>query len=326
MRDAVTVPVNQFSNSVKITMGSKRNSLFSDWLAGRFMRSPSLFAIVLLTMRYLFMSSSRRQFLGITARTAGKVAATGLISVPVLASMSHKADALGWMGWSEGSHHPGSGGGGGGGNCFLRGTLIQTPDGETPIEELKVGTIVDTLRGPMPIKWIGRRKFEKTSTSWHWSVAPIRIKRFALSDQYPRRDLILSPHHSLFIDGLLIPVQWLVNGSTITFADTDGREAIEYFHIEMETHEVIFAEGTPAETLFVECGREQFGNFVEYEKLYGLGAEPSMEPFAPRIEYDGPTGDLSRLLRSVVSPVVDVRDPIQKARARIAARNELVLS
>jgi Hint domain-containing protein len=74
--------------------------------------------------------------------------------------------------------------------------------------------------------------------------------------QYPRRDLVLSPHHSLFVDGFLIPVQWLVNGSTITFADTDNCEAIEYFHIEMENHEVVFAEGTPAETLLVEYGRE----------------------------------------------------------------------
>jgi Hint domain-containing protein len=273
------------------------------------------------------MSSSRRQFLGISARTAGKVAATGLVSLPVLASMSKKANALGWMGWSEGSHHPGPNGGGGGrGHCFLRGTLIQTPDGEIPIEQLKVGTVVDTLRGPMPVKWIGRQKFEKTTTSWHWSIAPIRIKRFALSDQYPRRDLILSPHHSLFIDGLLMPVQWLVNGSTITFADTDNREAIEYFHIEMETHEVVFAEGAPAETLLVECGREQFGNFIEYEKLYGANGERVMLPFAPRIEYDGPAGDLSRILRSVVRPIVDIRDPVQKARARIAARSELILS
>ena len=270
------------------------------------------------------MNSSRRQFLGISARTAGKVAATGLVSLPVLASMSAKANALGWTGWRDGPTGPNHGGGSG--NCFLRGTLIQTSDGEFPIEELKIGTLVDTLRGPMPVKWIGRQRFEKTTAAWHWSVAPIRLARFALSDQYPRRDLILSPHHSLFIDGVLIPVQWLLNGSTVTFAEMDDCEAIEYFHIELETHEVIFAEGAPAETLLVECGREHFGNFVEYEKLYGSDNEPAMRPFAPRIEYQGLGGDLSRLLRSAVFPVVDIRDPIQKARARIAARIELIPS
>jgi hypothetical protein len=270
-------------------------------------------------------NSSRRQFLGISARTAGKVAATGLVSLPLLSSMSKKADALGWGGWK---HDPTPGGphGGGSGKCFLRGTLIQTPGGEIPVEELKIGALVDTLRGPQPIKWIGRQRFEKASPSWHWSVAPIRVAQFALSDEYPRRDLFLSPHHSLFIDGLLIPVEWLVNGKSITLADMDDLEAIDYFHIELETHEVVFAEGTPAETLLVDNDREHFGNFVQYEQLYGIGNERAMKPFAPRLEYQGPGGELNRLLRSALFPVIDVRDPILKARARIAARGALVLS
>jgi hypothetical protein len=275
------------------------------------------------------MNSSRRRFLSISATTAGKVAATGLVSLPVLASMTKKADAMGpWFGgFSPPGHDNPPGGGGGRGNCFLRGTLIQTSKGEVAIEELKVGDLIDTLRGPMPVKWIGRQRFAKTTAEWHWSVAPIRVARFALSDEYPRRDLVLSPHHSLFIDGLLIPVQWLVNGKTITLADMNDRSAFEYFHIEMETHEVVFAEGAPAETLLLEeCGREHFANFVEYEKLYGVDDGRVMQPFAPRIEYDGVGGDFRRLLRSAVSPIVDVRDPIQKARARIAARSELVLS
>ena len=250
--------------------------------------------------------SSRRQFLGISARTAGKVAATGLVSLPMLSSMSKKADALGWGGWHDDPHAP-NGGGGGSGKCFLRGTLIQTTDGEIPVEELTIGALVDTLRGPQPIKWIGRQRFEKASS-------------------YPRRDLFLSPHHSLFIDGLLIPVEWLVNGKTITLAEMDDCEAIDYFHIELETHEVVFAEGTPAETLLVDNDREHFGNFVQYEQLYGDGNQDAMRPFAPRLEYQGPGGELNRLLRSAVSPVIDVRDPIQKARARIAARSELVRS
>jgi Hint domain-containing protein len=273
------------------------------------------------------MSSSRRQFLSISAATAGKVAATGLVSLPVLASMTKKADAMGpWFDdFSPPGHNP-PGGGGGRGNCFLRGTLVQTPKGEVAIEELKVGDLVDTLRGPKPVKWIGRQRFEKTTAEWHLSVAPIRVARFALSDEYPRRDLILSPHHSLLIDGLLLPVQWLVNGKTITLADMNDRGAFEYFHIEMETHEVVFAEGAPAETLLVDCGREHFANFVEYEKLYGADDGKVMQPFAPRIEYDGVAGDLTRLLRSAVSPIVDVRDPIQKARALITSRSELIVS
>jgi hypothetical protein len=155
-------------------------------------------------------------------------------------------------------------------------------------------------------------------------MAPIRVVRFALSDQCPSRDLYLSAKHSLFIDGFLIPVEWLVNGRSIALATMDERDVIDYFHIELETHEVIFAEGAPAETLLVAGNHEHFANFVEYERLYGADERPAMKPFAPILEYSGVGGELGRLLQLAVSPVIDVRDPILKARKRIAARAERV--
>ena len=209
---------------------------------------------------------------------------------------------------------------GGGGNCFVRGTRIRTPEGEIAIEDLTIGSLVETLNGPLPIKWIGRQTFRKNGASWHWSVAPIRVARFALSDQYPRRDLYLSPRHSLFIDGCLIPVQWLVNGKSIVLDTLDGNDVIDYFHIELKTHEVVFAEGAPAETLLITDDREHFSNFVEYERRYGAEVRPAMKPFAPVLEYRGARGELERLLRLAVSPLLDIRDPIQRARAGIAAR------
>ena len=226
---------------------------------------------------------------------------------------------MGWGGWGDPDPH---GPGGGHGQCFLRGTLIQTSEGEVAVEDLTIGALVETLNGPLAVKWIGRQSFKKDSAAWHWSVAPIRVARFALSDEYPRRDLYLSPHHSLFIDGFLIPVGWLANGRSIALDTLNDREAIDYFHIELETHEVVFAEGAPAETLLITSDREHFANFVEYERLYGTEARPAMKPFAPVLEYEGARGELDRLLRLAISPVVD--DPIQKARARIARRAELV--
>jgi len=254
--------------------------------------------------------SSRRRFLEISAGLAGRVAATGVVSLPILASASRRARA-------KHDKDPSSG------HCFLRGTRIRTPGGEVPIEDITIGAIVETLNGPLPIKWIGHRRFRKDSRSWHWSVAPIRVARFALSDQYPRRELYLSPKHSLFIDGFLIPVEWLVNGRSITLAETDHCEVVDYFHIELETHEVVFAEGAPAETLLVTSDREHFANFVEYERLYGAGERRAMKPFAPILNYRGARGELERLLRLAVSPVIDIRDPSQRAQDRIAARAEV---
>jgi hypothetical protein len=261
-------------------------------------------------------SSARRHFLGISAAVAGRIAAVGAASLPILASTSKRAKADNES--EEGAEHEHQH------NCFLRGTRILTPHGEAPIEELTIGSLVETLNGPLTVKWIGRRTFKKSASRWPSSVAPILVARFALDDQYPSRDLYLSPKHCLFVDGVLIPVDRLVNGRSVAAADMDDREVIEYFHIELEAHEVIFAEGAPAETLLVTTGREGFANFVEYERIYGKEERPAMKPFAPVLDYLGGRAELEGLLRLALSPMVDVRDPIQRARDRIAARAELV--
>jgi Hint domain len=107
----------------------------------------------------------------------------------------------------------------------------------------------------------------------------------------------------------------------------EGVEEIEYFHIELETHEVIFAEGVAAETLlvmkereaFADLIREEFDNFAERKQLYGNDAL-AMTPCAPRVCYNGRRSELKALLRRAVSPIVDMRDPIQLVHDRIAAR------
>jgi len=258
-------------------------------------------------------NSSRRRFLEISAGLAGRIAASGAISLPILASISKKAVA---QSSTAAKLHPHP-------HCFLRGTRILTASGEIPVEDLTIGELVETLGGPLPIKWIGRQRFRKDSPSWHWSVAPIRVARSALGDQNPHRDLYLSPNHSLFIDDYLIPVEWLVNGRSITLATMDDCEVIDYFHIELETHQVVFAEGAPAETLLVTRDRESFVNFVDYERLYGVDKRPPMKPFASIIKYKGSRGEVERLLRLAISPVVDIRDASQRARDRIAVRAEL---
>jgi hypothetical protein len=115
-----------------------------------------------------------------------------------------------------------------------------------------------------------------------------------------------------------------VNGRSIVQTDSDDNHVIDYFHIELQTHEVVFAEGAPAETLLVTSGREHFANFAEYERRYGVESGPTMKPFAPVLEYRGVRGEVEQLLRLAVSPVLDIRDPIQRARARIAARADTV--
>jgi hypothetical protein len=205
--------------------------------------------------------------------------------------------------------------------CFLRGTRVLTPKGETGVEDLKIGDLVETLRGyPLPIKWIGRQVFKKASERWHESILPVRISRGAFADGSPHTDLYLSPGHRLYLDSVLIEARLLINGRSIVQAMPDGRDQIEYFHIELEQHEVIFAEGAAAETFQVINGREHFDNFIEYERLYGVDNRAAMSPYAPVVGYNGRRSALKGRLRRAVSAFVDMRDPVQVAYDRIVAR------
>jgi Hint domain len=207
------------------------------------------------------------------------------------------------------------------GSCMLRGTRVLTSRGAERIENLSIGDRVVTLRGEKPIKWIGRQHFTQgLSARWPDSVHPIRVSRSALADNVPHSDLYLSPMHAVLIDDVLIEVKDLVNGTSIAHAVPQGMRDIEYFHIELETHEVILAEGAPIETLLNTYGRESFSNFIEYERLYGKETGPTMVPYAPVLAYHSARSHLKALLRLGVSQVVDVRDPIQVAYDRLAAR------
>jgi hypothetical protein len=205
--------------------------------------------------------------------------------------------------------------------CFLRGTRIRTPQGETGVEDLRIGDLVETLRGhPLPIKWVGRQVFKKTSERWHKSVLPVRVSRSAIDDGIPHADLYLSPAHRLYLDSVLIAAESLINGNSIVQAMPDGRHAIEYFNIEFEQHEVIFAEGAAAETYQGSSNREFFDNFIEYERLYGRDRRAAVLPYAPVIEYNDRRDELKRLIRRAVSPLFDIRDPLQVTYDRIVAR------
>ena len=206
-------------------------------------------------------------------------------------------------------------------NCFLRGALILTVRGEIPVEDLAIGELVVTTNGALPIKWVGRTPLRRSATaSWPAHAMPIRVARHALNDQTPRRDLYLSQGHSLFIDGRLIPVKHLVNERSIALDyDAQKSEIIEYFSIELDSHQVVFAEGTAAETFRYSGGQIPWDNLGDYRALYGH--EHNLMPsFASLCRYSGGRAEVGALLRLAASPFVDLRDPIQHAYAGIAAR------
>jgi hypothetical protein len=208
-------------------------------------------------------------------------------------------------------------------NCFLSGTRIATPDREVAIDELRIGDLVMTVsRKPKPIKWIGRNHYTREpSEAWDRKLAPVKVARFALDGRTPHTDLYLSRSHALYLYGLLVHAEDLVNGRSIIAGQHASALTLDYFHIELEEHDVVLAEGAAAETY---AGENHYGfdNAEEYERLYGSTVGPQRN-FAPVVAYYGRRRELISRVRSVVSPLYDARHPLDRIRDHLASRAEL---
>ena len=146
-------------------------------------------------------------------------------------------------------------------NCFLRGTRIRTSGGERKVEDLAIGDLLPTMFGGLrPVQWIGRYPIKKSDPSKPWvkDALPVRIARSALAPDVPHADLYVTASHSMLIDGVLVPAEALINGTTITRYEAHEYDEMEFFHIKLESHDVVYAEGAPAETLACRGTRGQF--------------------------------------------------------------------
>jgi hypothetical protein len=156
--------------------------------------------------------------------------------------------------------------------CYCPGTLIKTGRGQTRVEKLKLGDKVMTASGALrPVKWVGRRSYGGRFVMGRKDILPIRIKAGALEDNVPKRDLWISPHHAMYfkdmnLDGVLIEAKDLVNGVSIVQAERVER--VEYIHIELDSHDVIIAEGALSESFIDDDSRGMFHNAHEYGALY----------------------------------------------------------
>ena len=143
--------------------------------------------------------------------------------------------------------------------CFAAGTRIATPRGEVAVEALAVGEAVCTAGGAArPAIWIGHRRIDVRTHPDPASVRPVRIRAGAFDGRRPWRDLLLSPDHAVFHDGVLIPVRYLVNGATVVW--DQSVDTITYYHIELAAHDVLLAEGLPVESYLDTGNRSQFGD------------------------------------------------------------------
>ena len=185
--------------------------------------------------------------------------------------------------------------------CYCPGTLILTANGEKPVETLAIGDELVTAAGQVrPIRWIGRRGYTGRFAARNRDVLPVLIRAGAIADGLPKRDLMVSPLHAMFIDGVLIPAAALVNGQSITVVE--DVERVDYIHLELDSHDVILAEGAPAESFVDDGSRGMFHNAAEYHSMHPDAVRVPPHYCAPRLE-DGETVEaIRRRLAARVAP------------------------
>ena len=157
--------------------------------------------------------------------------------------------------------------------CYARGTMIRTPAGELPVEKLRPGkrviTLVDGQEVPQTVTWLGHRRINLAGHPRPETAAPIRILRGAFADGMPHRDLVVSPDHAIFVDGKLICARQLVNGTTIR-QERDWI-AVDYYHVELDQHAILLAEGLPAES-YIDTGNRRV--LRQFRSAHGAASGP----------------------------------------------------
>lgn len=145
--------------------------------------------------------------------------------------------------------------------CFAGGTFLATPNGSIAIEDLQVGDLVTTVdHGDQPIIWVYSHHWTARQVGDAPNLAAVHIPAGALGINLPSRDLRVSQQHRILIRGaiaermfghseVLIPAKALLAfpGVVLDFAP-DG---VTYYHIMFDQHQVVLANGTPSESLYL---------------------------------------------------------------------------
>ena len=187
--------------------------------------------------------------------------------------------------------------------CYVSGTMIRTARGEETVdiavEYLSVGDFVVTASGARRvITWLGHRHTDCRAHPRPIEVMPIRISAHALGPNKPARDLMVSPGHAICLDicgEVLIPASALLNGTTIQQVEVDQ---VTYWHVELDSHDILLAENLPAES-YIDMGNRTF--FAE-AGIVTLDAAPDGDParrtyadYCRPFHLDGPLVEAARM-------------------------------
>ncbi|SHJ59822.1 Hint domain-containing protein [Shimia gijangensis] len=181
--------------------------------------------------------------------------------------------------------------------CFTRGTMIATQAGLVNVDDLAINDMIMTMdNGYQPIRWIGAKKVPATG-----HLSPVKIARGALGHDIPNRDMWVSQQHRILLRSklatrmfdtseILVPAKKLSGLPGISI--DDGLGEVQYFHFLLPNHEIVFANGAPAESMYL--GKEALGTVGEgaRKEILSLFPElmaPEFHPQSARVFAPGKT-------------------------------------
>jgi hypothetical protein len=141
------------------------------------------------------------------------------------------------------------------------------------VQDLAVGDTVVTLGGRLRrLCWIGKGN-ALAARGKRSAATPVIVSKDALADNVPNRDLRITKGHALFLDDVLIPVEFLVNHRSIRWDDVT--QGVEVYHLELDEHDILIADGAAAESYRDDGNRWLFGNA---NQGWDLPAKPACAP------------------------------------------------
>jgi hypothetical protein len=181
-------------------------------------------------------------------------------------------------------------------DCFAVGARLRAERGEVAVETLQIGDRLATLSGELqPIVWIGRRRYVCGGHPDPERVWPIVVAAGAFGEGSPARDLVVSPGHGLYVEGRLVQAIRLVNGATIRQAPV---AEVDYWHVELPAHDIVFAEGLPTES-YLDTGDRGHFEGPDMAPHPDFGPKNGAQPCVPYLADDALGPVRQRLLARV---------------------------
>jgi T5SS/PEP-CTERM-associated repeat protein len=206
--------------------------------------------------------------------------------------------------------------------CFAAGTRIATERGEVAVEAIGVGERVRVLLGDglAEVIWVGRRAVDCARHAQPRKVWPVRVAAGAFGAGRPHRDLFLSPDHAVYVGEVLIPVKHLINGSSITQVPVDR---VTYHHLELAEHDVLLAEGLPAESFLDMRDGSNYANRAGPVRLYPDFSVRMWEAFGcARLVVTGPELAAARELVACAGAAAALAEAADGNKLRRPARRD----